>query len=78
LLSVEAYQLDDAGDEDLSLPMIKFQFVADIPISQEIDLSGELGIIAQQFTGCIRGNSVNDTVAIDSAEFLVPFLNGQS
>lgn len=78
LLSCEAYQLDEAGDEDMTIPMVKFQFVADIPITQEINLSGVLGVVAQQFTGCIRGNSVNDTVAIDSAEFLVPFLNGQS
>jgi hypothetical protein len=78
LVSVEAYQLDEAGDEALSLPMIKFQFVADIPITQEIDLSGTLGNIAEQFTGLIRGNSVNDTIAVDKAEFLEPFLNGQS
>jgi len=79
LVEVSAPPQDSASTDDHSRTWAKIQMVIDIPNDFNDYSDAKIETMFEQFTGLIRGNSVNDaTVAIDYDEFFRPFLAGQA
>lgn len=76
-----AYQVDpeDSTKDRHDLAPIRIMLVADVPLTAKQYSSVRLQNVIRQFTGMIRGNSVNDTDnSVDFTNFIDRVLDGEA